>query len=57
MHIAGIVISVWIGVYTVNWGRILWKDGNKVGACWALGLALASMGSSLLFFYKHGFFP
>jgi len=57
MHIIGVIISLLTGVYTVNWGRVLWKEGNKAGAFWSFLLAVASTGASLWFFYSHGFFP
>lgn len=57
MHIAGVVVAVTIGVYTLGFARDLWAKGNKPGAIWAIFLALVSTGVTLYYYYQHGFYP
>lgn len=57
MHVLGIILTIWAGIYTVAWSVTLLKDGNLAGAFWSFLLALVSTGVSLYYFYQHGFLP
>lgn len=57
MHIAGVIGSIAVFIYTLSWAWTLWKGGNREGALWTCILALASTGTALYYFWQHGFLP